>query len=85
MEISHVSLKERLVIIVGRQDTYHKGECLYSPQDIQVSDTVVTGILPLFSNFAKTLFDSGSTHSFISYRYAKLCDKKLDLWIMTCL
>ena len=35
------------------------------PQDVQASDTVVTGILPLFSNFAKTLFDSGSTHSFI--------------------
>ena len=30
----------------------------------------------LFSNFAKNLFDSGSTHSFISSRYAKLCDKK---------
>ena len=50
-----------------------------TPPDVQASDTVVTGILPLFSNFAKTLFDSGSTHSFISSRYAKLCDKKLGL------
>ena len=49
------------------------------PQDVQASDTVVTGILPLFSNFAKTLFDSGSTHSFISCQYVKLCDKKLGL------
>ena len=40
---------------------------------------MVTGILPLFSNFAKTLFDSRSTHSFISSRYAKLCDKKPGL------
>ena len=49
---------------------------------------MVTGILPLFSNFAKTLFDSGSTHSFISSRYAKLCDKKpglmdYDLFVAT--
>ena len=51
----------------------------FTPQDVQASDTVVKGILPLFSNFAKTLFDSGSTHSFISSRYAKLCDKKLGL------
>ena len=50
-----------------------------TPQDIQASDIVVTGILPLFLNFAKTLFNSGSTHSFISSRYAKLCDKKLGL------
>ena len=50
-----------------------------TPQDIQASDTVVTGILPLFLNFAKTLFNSGSTHSFISSRYAKLCDKKPGL------
>ena len=40
---------------------------------------MVIGILPLFSNFAKTLFDSGSTHSFISFRYSKLCDKKPGL------
>ena len=50
-----------------------------TPQDVQAFDTVVTSILPLFSNFAKTLFDSGSTHSFISSRYAQLCDKKLGL------
>ena len=51
----------------------------FTPQDVQASDTVVTGSLPLFSNFAKTLFDSGSTHSFISCQYVKLCDKKLGL------
>ena len=50
-----------------------------TPQDIQASDTVVTSILPLFSKFAKTRFDSGSTHTFISSRYARLCDKKLGL------
>ncbi|XP_075670170.1 uncharacterized protein LOC142639930 [Castanea sativa] len=47
--------------------------------DVQALDTVVVGILPLFSNFAKTLFDSESTHFFISTRYAKLCDKKPGL------
>ena len=50
-----------------------------TPQDVQASDTVVTGILPLFSDFAKTLFDFGSRHSFISSRYAMLCDKKPGL------
>ena len=50
-----------------------------TPQDVQASDTVVTSILPLFSNIAKTLFDFGSTHFFISFRYAKLYDKKLGL------
>ena len=50
-----------------------------TPQDIQASDTVVTGILPLFSNFAKTLFNSRSTHYFISSQYAMLCDKKSGL------
>ena len=59
-----------------------------TPPDVQASVTVVTGILPLFSNFAKTLFDSGSTHSFISSRYAMLCDKKpglmdYDLFVAT--
>ena len=49
------------------------------PQDVQASDTVVIGILPLFSNFAKTLFYSRSTHSFISSQYAMLCDKKPGL------
>ncbi|XP_075663867.1 uncharacterized protein LOC142633513 [Castanea sativa] len=59
-----------------------------TPQDVQALDTVVAGILPLFSNFAKTLFDYGFTHSFISIRYAKLCDKKpglmdYDLFVAT--
>ena len=49
------------------------------PQDVQASDIVVTGIFPLFPNFVKTLFDSRFTHSFISSRYAKLCDKKPGL------
>ena len=40
---------------------------------------MVTSILPLFSNFAKTLFDSRTTHSFISCQYVKLGDKKPGL------
>uniref|UniRef100_A0A7N2MWN1 RNA-directed DNA polymerase n=1 Tax=Quercus lobata TaxID=97700 RepID=A0A7N2MWN1_QUELO len=66
----------------GKNDQRRKAQgrvFALTPQDVQASDTVVTGILPLFSNFAKTLFDSGSTHSFISSRYAKLCDKKPGL------
>ena len=37
-----------------------------TPQDVQGLEPVVIGILPLFSNFTKTLFDYESTHSFIS-------------------
>ena len=64
---------------LGKNDQRRKAQgrvFALTPQDVQVLDTMVTGILPLFSNFAKTLFDSGSTHSFISSRYAKLCEKK---------
>ena len=63
----------------GKNDQRRKAQgkvFALTPQDVQVLDIVVTGILPLFSNFAKTLFDSRSTHFFISSRYAKLCDKK---------
>ena len=52
-----------------------------TPQDVQASDTVVTSILSLFLNFSKSLFDSRSTHSFISYQYAKLCYKKHGLMV----
>jgi hypothetical protein len=34
-------------------------------QDAQATDTVVTGILPLFSTPARVLFDPSSMHSFI--------------------
>ena len=75
----------------GKNDQRRKAQgrvFALTPQDVQALDTVVTGILPLFSNFAKNLFDSGSTHSFISSRYAKLCDKKpglmdYDLFVAT--
>ena len=63
----------------GKNDQRRKAQgrvFVLTPQEVQALDTMVTGILPLFSNFAKTLFDSRSTHSFISSRYAKLCDKK---------
>jgi hypothetical protein len=40
--------------------------------EVEYSD-VVTGTIPLFSNLASTLFDSGATHSFISSTYVKLC------------
>ena len=66
----------------GKNDQRRKAQgrvFALTPQDIQASDIVVTGILPLFSNFAKTLFDSGFTNSFISSRYAMLRDKKPGL------
>ena len=53
----------------GKNDQRRKAQgrvFALTPQDVQASDTMVTGILPLFLNFAKTLFNSGSTHSFIS-------------------
>ena len=64
---------------LGRNDQRRKAQgrvLAFTPHDVQALDTVVTSILPLFSNFAKTLFDFGSTHSFISCQYTKLCDKK---------
>lgn len=39
---------------------------------------VVTGTLLLFTAQANILFYSGSTHSFISYKYASLCKKKAE-------
>ena len=52
------------------------------------NNEVVTGTLPLCSQNAYTLFDSGSSHSFISPKYAKLMDiqpqkMKVDLEVMT--
>ena len=75
----------------GKSDQRRKAQgrvFALTPQDVQASDTVVTGILPLFSNFAKTLFDSRSTHYFIFSQYAMLCDKKpglmdYDLFVTT--
>ncbi|XP_030958976.1 uncharacterized protein LOC115980923 [Quercus lobata] len=48
-------------------------------QDAQATDTVVVGILPLFSAHAKVLFDPGSTHSFVSCAFAKNHDKSPEL------
>ena len=41
-------------------------------------DTVVAGILPLFSTHVKVLFDPDSTHSFVSCAFAKNHDKSLE-------
>ena len=48
-------------------------------QDAQAMNTVVAGILPLFSTHAKVLFDPGSTHSFVSCAFAKNHDKSPEL------
>jgi hypothetical protein len=40
-------------------------------QDAQATDTVVTGILPLFSTPARVLFYPGSTHSFFSCGFVR--------------
>ena len=76
---SYTSLQQNSMAQPGKNDQRRKAQgrvFVLTPQEVQALDTMVTGILPLFSNFAKTLFDSRSTHSFISSRYAKLCDKK---------
>jgi hypothetical protein len=44
-------------------------------QDAQATDTVVTGILPLFSTPARVLFYPGSTHSFISCGFVRNIDR----------
>ena len=48
-------------------------------QDAQATDTMVAGILALFSAHAIVLFDPGSTHSFVSCAFAKNHDKSLEL------
>ena len=48
-------------------------------QDAQATDTMVAGILPLFSAHAKVLFYPSSTHSFVSYAFAKNHDKSPEL------
>ena len=48
-------------------------------EDAQATDTVVVGILPLFSAHAKVLFDPDSTHSFVSCAFAKNHDKSPKL------
>jgi hypothetical protein len=40
---------------------------------------VVTGTIPLYGSLACTLFDSSTTHSFVSATYAKLCHMNLEL------
>ena len=48
-------------------------------QDAQATDTMVAGILALFSAHAKVLFYPSSTHSFVSYAFAKNHDKSPEL------
>ncbi|XP_019164273.1 PREDICTED: uncharacterized protein LOC109160430 [Ipomoea nil] len=50
-------------------------------QDADVADNVVSGILPINSINAYVLFDSGSSHCFVSKRFVKslnLITEKLD-------
>ena len=39
-------------------------------QDAQASNVIVAGIIPICFRYAKVLFNSGSTHSFISIEFA---------------
>lgn len=44
-------------------------------QDAEASNDGVTGTLSLFSKYAKVLFDSGATHSFISIAFTYHADR----------
>ncbi|XP_059455137.1 uncharacterized protein LOC132185375 [Corylus avellana] len=44
-----------------------------TPSDAAASKDVVTGTLPISSGIASVLFDSGATHSFVSYFFVKAC------------
>ena len=46
--------------------------------DTQNAETVVSGILPICSQNAYVLIDSGSTHSFISAKFAEKINRKLE-------
>jgi hypothetical protein len=51
----------------------HGGAEEEEDQGEEENTDVVTGTIPLFDRLARTLFDSGATHSFISSTYVKLC------------
>ena len=43
---------------------------ILNQQEANANDQVVTGIIPVNSIYARVLFDSGSSHSFISLKFA---------------
>ncbi|XP_043714604.1 uncharacterized protein LOC122662960 [Telopea speciosissima] len=43
-------------------------------KDVEVSPSVVAGIMSVSGMLAYVLFDSGSTHSFVSYEFASMMD-----------
>ena len=47
-------------------------------RDIRRSDTLVTGTLPILSHYAFTIFDFGSTHSFISFPFVTQAGFELE-------
>ena len=56
---------------VGNQKPRTQGSVYALTQkEAQTSNTVVTGIIPIFSVFAYTLFDIGASHSFVSPSFA---------------
>ena len=50
---------------------------MLNPQDVQMSNAVVTYILNVCSKQAIVLFDSGATHSFVSLSFAACLNKEM--------
>ena len=48
------------------------------PGDTQNAETVVSGILPICSKDAYILIDSGSTHSFVSAKFAEKLNREQE-------
>ena len=50
---------------------------MLNPQDAQMSNAIVTGILNVCFKQATVLFDSGATHSFVCHSFATCLNKEM--------
>jgi hypothetical protein len=51
----------------------------FTPGKVEIKKEVVTGTLPLFTDKAVIIFNSGATHSFILAKYARRFHINLEL------
>ncbi|XP_028070461.1 uncharacterized protein LOC114272953 [Camellia sinensis] len=63
---------------IGKETLKQEWVFALVPGDVQNAETVVSGILPICSQNAYMLIDSGSTHSFVSYAFAPKLTRSLE-------